>query len=200
MIRPTINYDKLWNKSGHWKSPTLLLQQYTTSVPQDNAGYSNHVMLALLNRKHNNSSLSTRSRQRLRRRCFVIQGIDNPCRLAYNCKSPHKPCFAPFNGVQTGISAKGPQTKISVFRCFTIILEGQGKSPVHYISTLKGTLQKCRFTWDIYKNERRIVMTDRTHEIIQKHFSWKYILFNCFHRPVAFRLSLCNLRDINVTI
>ena len=109
-----------------------------------------HVMLVLLNRKHNNSSLSTRSRQRLRRKCFVIQGIDNPCRLAYSCRSPHKLCFAPFNGVEANISTKysllclGSQTKISVFLRFAITLGGQGKSPLHYISKLKSALKKYR--------------------------------------------------------
>jgi hypothetical protein len=162
-------------------------------------------MLLLLNRKHNNYSLSIRNRQRLRRKCFVVQGIDNPYRLAYNCKSPHKPCFAPFNGVEANISTKyslqylGPQTKISVFIRSTTILGGQGKTPLHYISKLKTTLKKYRFIWDIYTNDRSIFMTDRINDVIRKHFSWKYVLFTSFHRMSALRLSLCNLRDRNVT-
>jgi len=34
MIRPTIIYDKLRNKYGHWMSPMLLLMRHITSTPQ----------------------------------------------------------------------------------------------------------------------------------------------------------------------
>jgi len=108
------------------------------------------------------------------------------------------------NGVEANISTKysllylGPQKKISVFMSFTIILGGQSNIPLHHISKLKSTLKKYRFIWDIYTKDRGIFMTDRTHDVIRKHFSWKYVLFTSFCRLSALRLSLCSLRDRNV--